>query len=88
MKPIKLYQTLSESQLKKVLISLGTSLEKQNLVDIFDDNQDLYGDFIIVSGYKFKKTYGKYQCFETPTEKHKKLKLNFPKAANDYYKKS
>lgn len=88
MKSIKLYQTLTEKQIKSFLKDLGTSIENEKLVEIKSEKDDLFGDFIVTNGYKFKKVYGQYQCMQTPTEKHIKAKLNFPKAKNDYYKKS
>jgi len=88
MKPPKLYQTLTEKQLNKFLKELGTSTEKEPLVEISDNENDLHGDFIVVKEYKFKKIYSEYQCMKTPIESHKKRTLNMPKAANDYYKKS
>lgn len=87
MKPIKLYQILTERQMKSFLKDLGTSIENEKLVEIKSEKDDLFGDFIVTNGYKFKKVYGEYQCMKTPTETHSKAKLNFPKAANDYYKK-
>lgn len=84
---MKLYQTLTEKQMDAFLKKAGTSLAKEKLVEILDKEKDLFGDFIVVKGYKFKKTYGDYQCMETPTEKHEKRTLNFQKAPNDYYKK-
>jgi len=87
MKKLILYQTFSEKQMDNFLKIMGSSLAKQKLVEILDKEKDLFGDFIIVKGYKFKKTYGEYQCMETPTEKHQKRTLNFQKAPNDYYKK-
>jgi hypothetical protein len=88
MKAVKLYQTLSEKQLKSFLMTLGISLENEKLVEINNKPEDLFGDFIITTGYKFKRIYSNYQCMETPTDKHKKKTLNFQKAPNDYYKKT
>jgi len=87
MKSVKLYQNLTEKQLNAFLKTLGTSIENEKLVEIKKEKEDLFGDFIVTNGYKFKKVYAEYQCLQTPTEKHVKAKLNFPKAANDYYKK-
>lgn len=84
---MKLYQNLTEKKMDNFLKKLGSSLEKEQLVDIRDEAADLYGDFIVIKGYKFKKSYGQYQCLQTPTEKHEKVKLRWPKAKNDYYKK-
>jgi hypothetical protein len=72
-----------EAFLKK----LGTSLAKESLIEILNAEEDLFGDFIIVKGYMFKKTYGQYSCMETPTEIHKKIKKHWAKAPGDYYKK-
>lgn len=88
MKAIKLYQILTERHMKSFLKDLGTSIEKEKLVEIKNEKDDLFGDFIVIGGYKFKKVYGEYQCMKTPTETHSKAKLNFPKAKNDYYKKN
>jgi hypothetical protein len=84
---MKLYQNLTEKQMDNFLKKIGSSLEKEKLVEIMSDELYLHGDFIVIKGYKFKKSYGQFQCLQTPTEKHVKLKPNWPKAANDYYKK-
>ena len=86
-KSVKLYQEFTEKQLDNFLKTLGTSIEKEKLVEIMNKEQDLFGDFIVVKGYKFKKVYSEYSCMETPTEKHAKTIPNWPKAKNDYYKK-
>ena len=85
---IKLYQTINEKQMDNFLKTLGSNLENEKLVEIMNDDLDLHGDFVVIKGYKFKKTYGQYQCLQTPTEKHSKVKPNWPKAKNDYYKKN
>lgn len=86
-KNIKLYQDLTEKQLDAFLKANGTSIQQQKLVEIKSTEDDLFGDFIVVKGYKFKKIYGNYQCLQTPTQKHTKTELKWPKAKNDYYKK-
>lgn len=80
---MRLYQLLSEKQLDKFLKPYGTNVGEQKLVEIKEG--ELYGDFICVSGYKFKITFGRYQCLETPTDKVKKQTINAFKAPNDHY---
>lgn len=87
MKNPVLYQTFTEKQMDNFLKTLGSSIEKEQLVEILDEKQDLFGDFIVIKEYKFKKTYGQYSCMQTPTQKHVKVKHNWPKAPGDYYKK-
>jgi hypothetical protein len=84
---MKLYQILTEKQMDAFLKKIGTSLAKEPLTEILNAEEDLFGDFIIVKGYKFKKVYSEYSCMETPTEKHKKIKKHWAKAPGDYYKK-
>lgn len=86
-KDIKLYQDLTEKQMDNFLKTLGSSIAKETLREIKNQEQDLFGDFIVINGYKFKKIYSNYQCLETPTAKHSKTELKWPKAKNDYYKK-
>jgi hypothetical protein len=84
---MKLYENITEKKMGNFLKKLGSSLEKEKLVEIRDDEAGLHGDFIVIKGYKFKKSYGTYQCLETPTDKHVKIKHIWPRGANDYYKK-
>ncbi len=86
-KEIKLYQDFTEKQMAIFLKSHGKSLATQPLIEIMSAEEDLFGDFIVIKGYKFKKIYGQYQCLQTPKEKHCKTELRWPKAKNDYYKK-
>ena len=83
----KLYQNITERQLSRFMKILGTTLEEQKLVEIKDEKNDLFGDFIVINGYKFKYSYGTYQCLQTPTEKHQKTTAPWSKAQTDYYKK-
>lgn len=85
MKKIKLYQLLSEKRVNKFLKTMGTTLELERLVEIKNKEEDFYGDFLVIGGYKLKYTYGRYHCMETPTDKHKPATLNAKKAPNDHY---
>jgi hypothetical protein len=80
-----IYQLLSEKQLNKFLKPYNTDTGKEKLVEIKEG--ELFGDFICVGGYKFKLTFGRYQCLETPTEKVTKQTINAFKAPNDRYRK-
>lgn len=82
---VKLYDLLLETKLEKFLQSIGTSIAKCPVVEIKDPEADLYGDFICVQDYKFKSTYGQWQCLQTPTEKHVKQTVGAKKAPNDHY---
>lgn len=82
MKP-KLYQLLSEKQTNKFLKQFGTDLSIERLVEIMDKEADLFGDFIVIGGYKLKYANGRYQCLETPTEQHKPWKPNIVKCKTD-----
>lgn len=84
---IKLYQQLSAKQMDNFLKKFGSAIEKEQLVEINNKNEDMVGDFIVINGYKFKKIYSEYLCLQTPTEKHYKTERIWPKAKNDYYKK-
>ena len=86
MKQPKLYQTLTEKQMDNFLKENGTSLSDQQLIEIKDDANDLFGDFIVLDNYKFKKIYGNYQCLENPKEKHTKQRVSIKQAPNDNYK--
>lgn len=86
MKQPKLYQTLTEKQMDNFLKANGTALADQKPVEIKDEASDLYGDFIVIDGYKFKKIYSEYQCLETPKEKHAKQRVSIRQAPNDNYK--
>ncbi len=77
-----IYKIFTPKQLGKFL---NKPVEEIELVELRD--ADLYGNFIIFEGYKFKLTYGNYQCLETPTQKIEKRNINFVKAKNDHYKK-
>ena len=77
-----IYKIFTPKQLSKFL---NKPVEEIELVELRD--ADLYGNFIIFEGYKFKLTYGNYQCLETPTQKIEKRNINFVKAKNDHYKK-
>lgn len=84
---IKLYQNLSAKQLDNFLKQFGTRLNDTQLIEIKNKEQDMFGDFIVSNGYKFKLACGTYQCLETPTEKHKPQKAtNIKQAFNDNYK--
>lgn len=78
MKKIKIYQTFTEKQLLKLF-----NLSNIILLEILDEPNGLYGDFLVIEGYKFKSSYGQFQCLETPTEKIQKSKVMFTKAPND-----
>ena len=80
-----LYQLLTEKQLNKFLKPYNTDTGKEKLIEIKEG--ELFGDFICIGGYKFKYTYGRYQCMETPNEKAAKQTINAFKAPNDIYKK-
>lgn len=82
MKP-KLYQLLSEKQTNKFLKQFDTDLSIERLVEIMDKEADLFGDFIVIGGYKLKYANGRYQCLETPTEQHKPWKPNIVKCKTD-----
>lgn len=82
MKP-KLYQLLSEKQTNKFLKQFDTDLGIERLVEIMDKEADLFGDFIVIGGYKLKYANGRYQCLETPTEKHKPWRPNIVKCKTD-----
>lgn len=84
---MKLYQNLTEKAMDNFLKTIGSSIKKEKLVEIMDGKEDLHGDFIVIKEYKFKYSYGSYQCLQTPTEKHEKVKLRWPKAPGDVYKK-
>lgn len=86
-KKVKLYEMFLESKLEQFLQSIGTSIAKCPVVEIKDTEADLYGDFICVQDYKFKSTYGQWQCLQTPTEKHVKQTVGAKKAPNDHYNK-
>ena len=86
-KKIKLYQNLSAKQLNNFLLPLGTNLDVERLVEIKRKEEDLFGDFIVVGGYKFKFASGSYVCMETPTDKHVKQTVHAFKAPNDHYKR-
>ena len=83
MKKPKLYQLLTEKQMNLFLKQFGTSLSIERLVEIKDKEADLFGDFIVIADYKFKYATGRYQCLETPTEKHKPWKPNIVKCKTD-----
>ena len=85
MKKIKLYQKLSAKQMDKFLKQFNTTLAIERLVEIKNKEEDFYGDFIVIGGYKLKYTYGQYMCYETPTDKHKPTTVNAKKATNDHY---
>ena len=53
------------------------------LVEIMDKEADLFGDFIVIGGYKLKYANGRFQCLETPTEQHKPWKPNIVKCKTD-----
>jgi hypothetical protein len=82
---MRVYQLLSEKQLNKFLKPYNTDTGKEKLVEIKEG--ELFGDFICVAGYKFKLTFGRYQCLETPTAKIEKQTINAFKAPNDRYRK-
>lgn len=82
---MRLYQLLTEKQLNKFLKPYNTDTGKEKLIEIKEG--ELFGDFICIGGYKFKYTYGRYQCMETPTAKATKQTINAFKAPNDRYKK-
>jgi hypothetical protein len=69
---MKLYQNITEKKMDNFLKTLGSSIEKEKLVEIMNDKDDLHGE---------------YQCLQTPTEKHEKVELRWPKAPGDVYKK-
>lgn len=77
-----LYKIFTPKQLSKFL---NKPIEEIGLTEL--DEPNLYGSFIVFEGYKFKLTYGNYQCLETPTNKVEKRSINFTKAPNDHYKK-
>ena len=77
-----IYKIFTPKQLSKFL---NKPVEEIELVELRE--VDLYGNFIVFEGYKFKLTYGNYQCLETPTKKIEKRNINFVKAKNDHYKK-
>jgi len=79
----KLYQLLSEKQMSGFLKQFGTDLSIESLVEIKDKEADLFGDFIIIGGYKLKLANGRYQCLETPTEQHKPWRPNIIKCKTD-----
>ena len=81
-KPV-LYQNITEKQLDKFLKQFGTSLSIESLIEIKDKEADLFGDFIVIGGFKFKHVYGQYQCLETPTEQHKPWRPNIIKCKTD-----
>lgn len=85
MKKLKLYQLLSAKQADKFLKQFDTNLDIERLVEIKNTEEDFYGDFLVIGGYKLKYTYGRYQVYETPTDKHKPAKLMAKKAPNDHY---
>lgn len=85
MKKPELYETLEADEMNKFLEQFNSNIELERLVEIKNKEEDFYGDFIVIGGYKFKFTYGSYQCLETPTEKHKPTKLHTKKAPNDHY---
>lgn len=87
MKKIKLYQVLSEKQLKAFLEQNGIIGNEIPITDQKNEDPILSGDICEVAGHKFKKIYSQYQCLETPTEKHQKQTLNAKKAPNDHYRK-
>lgn len=78
---MRLLQLLSEKQLDKFLKQYNTSISEQKLIEIKEG--ELFGDFIVIAGYKFKLSYGRYQCMETPTKIVKKQTINTFKAPND-----
>lgn len=80
---IKLYQILSEKEINKFLKSIGYNSSINNLLILEIKNEDMFGDFIIIEDYYFKKIYSEYQCLKTPTEEHKKQKANIIKNPND-----
>lgn len=83
MKKPKLYQLLTEKQADKFLKQFNTDLSIERLVEIKDKEADLFGDFIVIGGYKLKYANGRYQCLETPTEQHKPWKPNIVKCKTD-----
>lgn len=87
MKKVKLYQLLKPKQMDKFLKQFGTTLDLERPVEIKNEKEDFFGDFIVCGGYKFKITYGRYSCMETPTDKHKPAKVMAKKAPNDHYYK-
>lgn len=81
---MRIRQLLSEKQLDKFLKDYGTNVGEQKLIEIKEG--ELFGDFICVAGYKFKSSYGRYQCLETPEEKATKQIVGIFKASNDRLK--
>ena len=79
----KLYQVLTEKQMNVFLRQFNTDLNIECLVEIKDKEADLFGDFIVIGGYKLKLANGRYQCLETPTEQHKPWKPNIVKCKTD-----
>lgn len=78
---VKLYQVLSARQFSNFLKERNSTIEKEPVVEI--KTKELFGDFIIKDGYKFKITHGSYQCLETPLQKHKAQKINIIKCKTD-----
>jgi hypothetical protein len=82
---IKLYDVLSEEEFLMLLSDSKTEalLKFQELKIVEIKEEDIYGDFLFINNYGFKKTYGSFQCLITPTEKHTKQIICIPKSSND-----
>lgn len=78
---VKLYQVLSSRQFSNFLKERDSSIEIEPVVEI--KTKDLFGDFIVKDGYKFKIVSGRYQCLETPLQKHEAQKINIIKCKTD-----
>lgn len=81
MSKIKLYQILEKAEMNNFLKAHNSSIEKEALVEIKENN--LFVDFIVIAGYKFKLTNGVFQCMETPKDKHRAQKINIIKNPHD-----
>jgi hypothetical protein len=64
---MKLYENLTEKKMDNFLKTLGSSIEKEDLVEIMNDERDLHGDFIVIKGYKKKKVVTKEGNFSSMT---------------------
>lgn len=79
---IRLYREFTGPQLKKWIDEhFYTNIDDLKVKE--DTVGGMFGDYIEIGGYKFKRIYGNYICMATPTESHEKPKINIIKAKTD-----
>jgi hypothetical protein len=83
---IELYQEFNEKEILEVLKFLGKDrplpVPPLELQEIKDEENDLFGDFLLFEEYGFKKVYDKFICLITPTEHHTRQTVNISSKAS------